>query len=294
MHALIDADITLFESSSVGTDKETGVHHSFEYVEAVFLNKIQEILTAVGATEYTLFLTGEGNFREEIATVKPYKGTRVNEKPFHYSNLKAYILSLPQGVLVEGMEADDALAIEQTKDWIQLFGSKPNWREHSKVCNTVICTRDKDLRQVPGWHYGWEMGAQPEFIMSYVEPLGELHLVTSGGEDGRPLKKKLFGTGTRFFYSQMLTGDTVDNIPGLPGVGIVKAFNALTLCKTERELYDVVEGMYQDHYGEEDWENMLNEQAYLLWMVRELTADGKPVMWTKPISYEGEEVEQSS
>lgn len=288
MHALIDGDIPLFEAASVGTDKETGEVHSFEYVEQIFLNKIQEILTAVGATSYTLYLTGKNNFRKEIATVKPYKGTRVNEKPFHYANLKAYILSLPEGVLVEGMEADDALAIAQT--------SALNRERHDYLDGpleeeeTVICTRDKDLRQVPGWHYGWEMGLQPEFAMQYVDALGEIELITRYKEDGRVTTvkdRKIKGTGSRFFYSQLVTGDTVDNIPGLPGAGAVKAYAAVADAQTDLELFNNVYALYEEKYGEEA-EDRINEQAYLLWMVRGLYDDGKPVMWTRPLSEGGE------
>ena len=268
MHALIDADITLFEASSIGTDKETGTHHSFDYVEAVFLNKIQEILTAVEATDYTLFLTGKNNFRKEIATVKPYKGTRVNEKPFHYNNLKAYILSLPQGEIAEGMEADDALAIAQTE---ALANGK----------QTIICTRDKDLRQVEGLHYGWEMGAQPEFSPQYIDCLGTIELITRLKEDGRVKDRKIKGTGSKFFYSQVVTGDTVDNIPGLPGAGAVKAYDATVDATTDLEMYNNVLELYTAKY-EEEAEERLTEQAYLLWMVRELDEDGFPVMWVKP------------
>lgn len=279
MRALIDADIPLFESASIGTDKETGVHHSFDYVEAVFLNKIQEILTAVEAETYTLFLTGKGNFRYDVATVKPYKGTRVNEKPFHYANLKAYIMSLPQGVLVEGMEADDALAIAQTKAEIARRNDEGEVDERGEV--TCICTRDKDLRQVEGWHYGWEMGSQPEFPLQHVSELGGLELTRKLKEDGRVKSTKLTGTGAKFFYSQLITGDTVDNIPGLPGKGAVVAYDSLRYCESELEMYDMVSLLYHEKYGDEGEERLL-EQAYLLWMIRELNEDGSPVMWVPP------------
>jgi len=259
MRALIDADILHYEAAFVGSDKETGEIHSFDYVEAIFLNKIQEILTAVGATSYTLFLTGEGNFRYDVATVKPYKGTRLPDKPFHYNNLKAYILSLPETVLCEGYEADDGMAIAQTKE-------------------TVICTRDKDLRQVPGLHYGWEIGLQPEFPLQYVDKLGKLTLTTTYTEEGKVKGKNLKGTGLKFFYSQLVSGDPVDNIPGIPGLGIIAAYEALTDALSESELYSAVQGMYEKKYGEE-WEERMTEQAYLLWMVRELNPDGSPIMW---------------
>ena len=253
MEALIDCDVLLYECSAVGElDDEVS---SFDYVKEVFDGKVRDIVAAVEADSYTLYVTGKGNFRFDIAVTKPYKGTRKAEKPFHYENLRAYALSLPQAVLVEGMEADDAMSIEQSE-------------------NTIICTRDKDLRMVEGWHYGWETGMQAGFAKQQVDKHGALS-ITEGKN------KKLRGTGMMFFYSQLLTGDTVDNILGLKGCGPVKAYDLLHECKTEEELFKVVQGAYEEKHGDE-WRVHMLEMGRLLWMVRELDSEGKPVMWDIP------------
>lgn len=161
------------------------------------------------------------------------------------------MIGMLNAIISDGIEADDMLAIHQNEE-------------------TVICTRDKDLRQVPGWHFGWEVGKQPEFRMQKVDELGKLVL----SED----RKKLLGTGLKFFYAQMLIGDTVDNVPGLPNCGPVAAFNTLEALPTKEALHEAVVGLYKAHYGD-SWKDEMEEQGQLVWMVRELDMDGNPVMW---------------
>ncbi len=60
--------------------------------------------------------------------------------------------------------------------------------------------------------------------------------------------QKLSGSGLRFFYSQLITGDGVDNYPGLPGHGPVKAYEALDGLKREKDLCMRVAKMYIEHY----------------------------------------------
>jgi 5'-3' exonuclease len=92
-------------------------------------------------------------------------------------------------------------------------------------------------------------------------------------------KKKLIGTGLRFFYSQLLTGDTVDNIPGLPGCGPVAAHKALAHIDDEIVMFDVVRGMYLSKGFDDDY---LLEQGQLLWMTRERDEKGGPKLWQFP------------
>lgn len=275
MKALIDADVILYQTCYSAEYPKDEPIKSFDYVQEVFDMTVKNICASVGATSHTLFLTGKGNFREEIAKEKEYKGTRKQEKPFHYNNLKAYILSLPEAELVEGMEADDAMAIEQTKDIKEAkLGQEADHNINAvhDYATTVICTRDKDLRMVEGWHYGWECGRQPEFHKQWIDKHGYL-------EYG---KGKLIGGGDMFFYAQCLMGDTVDNIPGLPNYGPKKAYDLLKECVSEEELFKVVREEYED-CRPEDAEEYLIEQGRLLWMVRELDDEGQPVMWEFPI-----------
>ena len=197
-------------------------------------------------------LTYVPNFREEVATVKPYKGQRKAEKPHWFHAIGHYIYERYECKLANGIEADDLLCIDASLD--------PE--------NSVICSRDKDLRQMNCWHYGWECGLQPEFPIEYVEGAGWLKL--------NERKKKVEGVGMKFFYSQMVTGDTVDNIPGIPGKGYKAAYKALCEAITTEECKGIVVGMYKEKYGEEALERF-TEQAKLLFMVRQLDEQGLPV-----------------
>lgn len=260
MKALIDADILLYQSAFAGQDRDTGEIHSFDYVAENFESNVEMIKRAVEADEAILYLTGPNNFRFNIAKTKPYKGTRQEEKPYHYKNLRFYIEALPNAVVTDGYEADDAMCIEQYK------------RLESQ--DTIICSRDKDLRMCPGWHYGWEHGGQPEFFPTYVSPLGEITL----SED----KKKIKGTGLKFFYSQLITGDSVDNIPGLPKGGPVLAALTLADAVNEQEMCERVATLYHAKLGD-NWYEYFLEQAQLLWMVREVDENNIPIMWRPPI-----------
>jgi len=83
--------------------------------------------------------------------------------------------------------------------------------------DACIVSIDKDFDQVQGWHY------------NFVKD--NLYYVTEE-------------EGIRFLYEQILTGDRVDNIIGLKGVGPVKAKKALAECATEVEMFDKCVEMY--------------------------------------------------
>lgn len=73
----------------------------------------------------------------------------------------------------------------------------------------------------------------------------------------------------------------MDNIPGVPGVGPVGAFEQLERCTTEEQMFHNVRSAYIMAYPE-NWEEVLLEQGRLLWMVTEVDEEGKPVMWEMP------------
>jgi len=287
MKALIDCDILVYECAFAGEykDEDTGerIPRDFETVKEVFEQRLHEIEDAVWANEESLlFLTGDErllrlenrerkragleplvfrpNFRYDIAVSKGYKDRKSN-KPYHFHNLRSHIRHNYPCHIAWGMEADDALAIHQTRRLAEL--------------DTVICSRDKDLRMVPGMQYGWECANQPSFGPKRVEEIGELEL------DGN----KLRGEGLKFFYAQLITGDTVDTIPGLPRGGPALAFKTLSHLDTEEEMYEAVAALYEAKKGEE-WETYLQEQANLLWMVRETDEEGKPILFVPPTKRE--------
>lgn len=291
MKPLIDADVLLYEIgfSSQKDEKINGEvvtsPASWEFCQDLFDKKIELICDETKADEKpALFLTntqklnknlnrrraldGEppkefiDNFRYEIATEKEYKAGRSPVKPFHFDNLVNYILSEYKGVVNEtGLEADDQMCIEQYAKWKQ------------GDLSTIICSRDKDLRQCPGNHYSWECGKQASVGPITVDELGLLE---------ERDKNKVFGTGYKFFCYQMLVGDNVDNIGGIQGRGPKFAYHLLKDADSVRKAYELVAEVYVKTHGDK-WKKHFKEQANLLWMVREVDEKGGKVLWSPPM-----------
>lgn len=286
MTPLTDGDIFQYELGACGEyyepveegeEKGELIIRSFDFVQKLIDNRIQEICEAVGATEDPIFyFTGKGNFRFEVAKTKPYKGNRKDVvKPYHHKNVKIYLESMYECHTSTDCEADDELAMAQ------------NWRAGRGTFNdTVICTRDKDLRMVPGWQYSWECGKQPEMSLRWIDELGELtptyRTKLNKKEEEVEYLHKLSGIGLRWFYAQLLMGDSTDNIPGCPGIGPAKAYELLKELNTEYEMYSKVLLTYFDKVGLGHSTRLL-EQAFLLWMVRERDANNQLIMWEPPL-----------
>lgn len=270
MTPLIDGDILLHEMGWSGEfkDKETGdpILLDFDYVADLVEKKLQIICIETGATQPPIIFLSNNEwlneqqnkrrkwlgeptvectpcFRYEKAKTKVYKGTRKNKKPFHFFNIASWLLHNYRCIISSGgLEADDEMCIYQ--------------RNHE---DTIICSRDKDLRICPGWHYSWECGTQPSHGPVETDAFGWLETRKNG---------ETMGYGLSFFYYQMLIGDSADNIPGLPGCGPVRAKKILDGAKTEMDLFNKVKDAYKEKFGSKSKEYFL-EQASLLWMIQE-------------------------
>ena len=111
---------------------------------------------------------------------------------------------------------------------------------------TIMVHIDKDLNQFRGWHYNYKK--KEKYYVTEFE-------------------------GLTAFYTQILTGDRIDNIIGLKGIGPVKAKKVLEKCTNESELYQAVLKAYED-----DQQRVL-ENAQLLWLQRSPNQ-----VWTPPSS----------
>jgi len=265
---LMDADwIVYMACSAVEYPLDNPAEADFQDVVDVFDGKIKEIKRILNTTEEPIyFFTGVDNFRMDIAKSKEYKGKRKKEKPYHYKNLVMYIEARYPVIRYKNLEADDGMAIFQT-DWLKCIPL-------NLIQPSIIVTPDKDLRSVEGWHYGPEGWNYPSFgpiLISEENSYIEL------SKD----RKKVIGIGYKFFYSQLLTGDVVDNIPGLPRTGAVAAVKLLANATTKGEAYIAVRDAYRDVCLCPD--EYLKEQADLLWMVRGVNRKGEPVLWQPPL-----------
>lgn len=102
----------------------------------------KSLLDPFRGTTIVSYLTGSHNFRNDIAVTLPYKGNRLSSaKPYYYDFLRWAICNKYNGIVVDGIEADDRIAIDATA--------------HD---NCVIVGIDKDLLQIPGVHYNYDKG----------------------------------------------------------------------------------------------------------------------------------------
>lgn len=137
MIGLVDSDILCYRVG-FGTDEEP---------ESTALSTLDGFITdlmcedeLVDVMSFEFYLTGKTNFRDDIAVTKPYKGNRKgNRKPQHIEALRKHLVDVWDAVIIEGQEADDALAIRQTE-----LGDE-----------SIIISLDKDLDMVAGWHYNF-------------------------------------------------------------------------------------------------------------------------------------------
>lgn len=274
---LIDGDIIVYEVAATAQYEEDGEKYlrPWDWVVETIDYRIKSICEAVGASgEPIIYLTGdeylwkvkarvrpslpiyEPNFRIARAKLRVYKGTRKQEKPYYYNSIRAYLVVVYNAFVSIGCEADDEMSIEQTR--------RPD--------ETIICTRDKDLRQVEGWHYGWESGRQGEFEPTRYDEYGTIQL------DRSKSSPKIVGGGFKFFASQLLTGDIVDNISGLPKYGPVKVGSLLDSCTSISDCLNLIREEYRRVYPD-DWKEQLREQCDLLWMIRKRDSEGRLVMF---------------
>ena len=147
--AIIDADIICYRVGFASEDV------SEEVCLARVTHLVNEIVYQdLKCDDYKAYITGKGNYRNELAVTEPYKGNRKDAKrPQHYDAIRKHLQRLG-AELVEGSEADDAVATEATKTG--------GW----------IVSIDKDLDQVAGWHYNFVK--QEEYYVTEEEGLRNL------------------------------------------------------------------------------------------------------------------------
>ena len=139
MIALLDSDIYAYRAAAACENEDE--LQAKRSVDSLIINTLMCGVDKCGYVDaWKLFLTGKGNFRNDIATTAPYKGNRADKvKPKHLAALRSHLMQEWKADMSEGQEADDSIAIEATT-----LGD-----------DGVIVSLDKDLDQVAGWHYNF-------------------------------------------------------------------------------------------------------------------------------------------
>ena len=73
--------------------------------------------------------------------------------------------------------------------------------------------------------------------------------------------------GTRFFYQQMITGDTADNILGIRGLGAVKA-SKLLQDTAKKDWDSMIIDLYIKEFGYDEGRNRCVQNSQLLWILQ--------------------------
>jgi len=174
-----------------------------------------------------VYLGGKDNFRIKAATTKPYKGNRKDTpKPRHLAHCRRYLITDYKAIVVNGYEADDAIATDMV------------------VNGAWHCGVDKDLHQVAGTHYN--------VVTKATTVISEEEAILT-------------------YYRQLLTGDSTDNIGGLPQIGAVKASNAITDATTaRRDTIEMYKQVCADKLPDVVVRDYFNEQEAFVKMVTTL------------------------
>lgn len=240
------------------------------------MDRIDRATKAARAERTMILVTGRGSHkghRYAVARVKDYQGQRSSSRrPKNWEYLRQIVEGggVPGTDITAIAEADDLF-----KKYSHQFGPE----------NTVHHYQDKDMRQVPGWHLTWD-----DFGLVFVSP------------DAWSIRFQDKVYGRKWFWLQMLHGDTADNIPGLPEYadgstykdkaragqlkfmkcGEVAAEKILADVTNEADARAAVMNAYSTYYPG-DAEVQMLEQGILLWMrkqpgdVFDVCAEGHPL-----------------
>lgn len=243
---LIDGDVICYQACEsrfgdiVTLDKDCIPYFTEEedrkYLEDSWnrlLKIIENLCDFCYTTENFIAVKGDDNFRHIM-----YPDYKRNRKRSTIRNTFVPILRKKlamKGLAVEahGRESDDLLRI---------------WAEECRKNNTdfIVCSNDKDLRCIPGKYL--------ELRFDYKQRAYDLKIIEITEEEAN-----------RHFYEQLLKGDNVDFIPGLPGVGQVKAKRLLANATTEKEFQEIVVSNYISHY-QDDWYSYLLSNGKMLYL----------------------------
>lgn len=256
MIALIDGDILLYRIGYTTESEPEGI------ARARLDDLLDSILAETQAKQYEVWLSDrtENGFR--YAIYPQYKANRTQPRPTHYEVLKEHLVLEWGARIAYGMEADDALGIAQVKEEL-------NVEEHGFHLGSTICSIDKDLLQIPGSHYNF---VKKEW--QWIEPW----------------------EGIKWFYQQILIGDTVDNVRGCKGIGPVKAGKAIhsvNSAEGEQALFQRTVEVYQKQEKEQTKQEIL-DHILLAGRLLKIKQQEEEPLWDFPKPLQTTELQSSS
>jgi len=214
--ALIDGDIVVYRIAHTTVNEH-------ENIAAWRVGElIRNIISDTGARDFHIYLSDStaNNFRTRL--YPEYKANRPKEKPPHYNFLREYLVREFGATVSAEEEADDRLGIDQVNG-LRSYDPDPGyWDQPDYATNTILCSIDKDLRQIPGWHYHFVNKAK-----YWISTHDALH----------------------WFYMQLVMGDMTENVPGIVGIGEARARKILDGAVGEAELFSRVVHAYKKWFA---------------------------------------------
>lgn len=211
----IDADFLAYMMSAEKAEGDTKTLDDMKHNTEVFVATIRSLAGATGIHLHLTPSTSNKGGRYEQAIQKEYQGNRVDKpKPRFLHILRDWMGQRFPATMHQNCEADDGMSSMQ---YAAIGRGERNL--------SIIATKDKDLNQVPGLHVDWDTG-----VIVDADDFGSTYLYNRNGQ------QVLKGFGQKFFWAQMLMGDTADNtqgLPKLPGIVLneIKPTQAITKAK---------------------------------------------------------------
>lgn len=180
---------------------------------------VETLIKMAGASTALIHLTpkeSDKGGRYKIALLSEYQANRKDRTntPRFLHVLREWMHNELGAVLHYDKEADDGMSIAQQA---AIDSGQRNL--------SIIATKDKDLNMVPGLHVNWSTGEIVDVDgFGWIDIEEKTSISPATGK--HTTSKKLVGFGTAFFWAQVLMGDKVDNISGLPMVP-PKVLNAI-------------------------------------------------------------------
>ena len=214
MILLIDADSLIF-ASCYSNDKQgqfyEDIGDAINKFDQQFMKIVNDLEERFEIEKVITFNGSKGNFRKKITPV--YKANRKKQElPPLLHEMHDYVKKQYNSVYGYGIETDDLVSAY----WFSL--SKDLGRE-----NVMIVSIDKDYRQFPALIYNYHYNHR------------EIVDITP--------EEAMFN-----FYSQMIEGDTADNVNYFKGKGKKFAENYLKNCKTKYQYTKKMYELFKDKY----------------------------------------------
>ena len=243
MKLLIDADFIVYKATAAA---ETEIDFGDDVI--VVTSRFTDALNATNkeisklrkhfmwdAPDVILFFSDSTNFRKKIQ--ESYKGHRNRKKPCGYKRVINELKNRYEVIIIPTLEADDSMGIYATKN-----------------PGNVICSPDKDMRQIPGKLYNMD----------------DFTLITESD-------------GAKWHLIQSIAGDNTDGYSGVPGLGVKRA---TALFEEHGYSWKTVLKAFKDKELDEETALMNARLARILTVDDYDFEQKKPKLWSPAADYQ--------